>query len=145
MSLWILILIISIIFLILEMFTPTLFFINLSLASFVAAVFAYLGYPVSIVTFVFFIVSIFAILLIRPLLLNQLDKIEQKTGIEDKYIGKTAKVVKEISADDGRISIYGEEWQAKTNDSDATIPVGVNVKIVSIDSIIFTVEKIKEC
>ena len=144
MTTWLMLLILAVIFLLLEMFTPTLFFINLSIAAFASAIFSYCGYSLTVVTLVFLFVSIVTIALIRPLLINSKNIKDQKTGMEDKYIGKIAKVVKEVSSLDGRISIYGEEWQARTSDSSVTIPVGEDVKIISNDSIILTVEKIKE-
>lgn len=143
MSSWIFLLIVSVIFLILEMFTPVLFFINLAVASVIAALVAYLGYSNTIITFVFLVVSISAIGFVRPLLLEKMNDEKKKTGLEDKYIGKLAKVIKEVSQTDGRVAIYGEEWQAVTTNNEI-IPVGKEVKIISNDSIIFTVEKIEE-
>ena len=138
MDMWLLLLVASIVFLILEMFTPTLFFINLAAA--ISAIFAYLGFSYLVVTFVFLIVSIVAIWFVRPILLKQINEKKQSTGLDDKYIGKVAKVVKEVSKTDGRVAIYGEEWQAVTEGEN--IPTGAEVKILSNDSIIFKVEKI---
>lgn len=148
MQLWIILLIVSVLFLILEMFTPTLFFINLAVAAAVSAFFAYCGYSGTVITFIFLIISIAAIGLIRPFLLkkfNDNDK-NHSTGMDDKYIGKIAKVVSEVTKSEGRVAIYGEEWQAKLKDDapENSVGAGESVKIVSNDSIIFTVEKIKE-
>ena len=65
MDMWLLLLVASIVFLILEMFTPTLFFINLAVAAAISAIFAYLGFSYLVVTFVFLIVSIVAIWFVR--------------------------------------------------------------------------------
>ena len=98
-----------------------------------------------IASIVFLFVAIATIGLVRPILLKKMNTKENATGLEDKYIGKIAKVVQEITKSSGRVAIYGEEWQAKLPDTqDENIPVGEEVKIVSNDSIIFTVEKIKE-
>lgn len=140
MDMWLLLLIASVVFLVLEMFTPTLFFINLAVATAVSAIFAYLGFSNLAVTFVFLIVSIATIWFVRPILLKQINEKKQTTGLDDKYIGKVAKVVKEVSKTDGRVAIYGEEWQAVTDGEN--IPTGSEVKILSNDSIIFKVEKI---
>lgn len=147
MAIWLILLIAAVVFLLFEMFTPTLFFINLAVAAAVSAIFSYIGYSLTVVTFVFLIVSIAAIGLVRPFLLRKLNGKEHQTGVKDKYIGKIAKVVKNVTKTDGRISIYGEEWQAHLMHDvpeDTVIPAGEEVKIVSNDSIIFTVEKIKE-
>ncbi len=140
MDMWLILLIVSVVFLVLEMLTPTLFFINLAVAAAVSAIFAYLGFSNLVVTFVFLVVAIATIWLVRPILLKQINEKKISTGLDDKYIGKTAKVVKEVSKTNGRVSIYGEEWQAVTDGEN--IPVGAEVKILSNDSIIFKVEKI---
>lgn len=140
MDMWLMLLIAAVVFLVLEMFTPTLFFINLAVAAAVSAIFAYLGFSSLFVTFVFLIVAIATIWLVRPILLKQINEKKVSTGLDDKYIGKIAKVVREVSKTEGRVAIYGEEWQAITDSEN--IPVGSEVKILSNDSIIFKVEKI---
>lgn len=140
MDMWLMLLIVSVIFLVLEMLTPTLFFINLAVAAAISAIFAYFGFSNLVVTFVFLIVAIATIWLVRPILLKQINEKKISTGLDDKYIGKIAKVVKEVSKTDGRVAIYGEEWQAVTDGEN--IPTGSEVKILSNDSIIFKVEKI---
>ena len=137
---WLILLIVSVIFLLLEMFTPTLFFINLAVAGAISSAFSYLGFSNLFVTFVFLIVSIATIWFVRPILLKQINEKKEMTGLDDKYIGKVAKVVKEVTKTDGRVALYGEEWQAVTDGE--VIPVGAEVKILSNDSIIFKVEKI---
>lgn len=140
MEMWLLLLIMAVVFLVLEMFTPTLFFINLAVAAAISAIFAYLGFSSLVVTIVFLVVAIATIWLVRPILLKQINEKKVSTGLDDKYIGKIAKVVKEVSKTDGRVAIYGEEWQAVTDGEN--IPAGAEVKILSNDSIIFKVEKI---
>ena len=146
MNVWLILLIISVLFLIMEMFTPTLFFINLSVAAAVSAFIAYCGYSGTVITFVFLIISIATIGLIRPLLLEKMQNKKAQTGIDDKYIGKNAKVVTDVTKTDGRVTIYGEEWQAKLapDSQEEVVSAGEQVKIISVDSIIFTVEKAKE-
>ena len=145
MDIWIKLLILCVFFLILEMFTPALFFINLSFAALCAAIASYLGYSNIVITVVFAVVSIVAILIVRPLFLKSMQTKKTETGIEDKYIGKIARVVEEVTARNGRISIYGEEWNAVLKSSDENpVPAGKDVKIISNDSIVLTVEEIKE-
>lgn len=145
MDMWIKLLILCVGFLILEMFTPALFFINLSFAALCAAIASYLGYSNTVITVIFVAVSIVTILFVRPLFLKNMKSKKTDTGMEDKYIGKTARVVEEVSIRGGRVAIYGEEWNAVLKTSEEqSIPVGSDVKIVSNDSIILTVEEIKE-
>lgn len=130
----------GILLLIIEMFTPALFFLNLAVAAFISAIFAYYGFSFIVQTIVFAIVAALLILFLRPLMLSKIKHKSQETGMNDKYIGKVAKVVKEITNDSGRIAIYGEEWDARTC-NDEVIPVGTNVIINSNESIIMYVEK----
>lgn len=145
MNFWIILLTVSVCFLLLEMFTPTLFFINLAIAAAICALLSFLGYSYTVLVFAFLIISIITIGFVRPLLLKKMQGKAHQTGMEDKYIGKSAKVVQEISQTSGRVAIYGEEWQAHLPEEQTEpIPVGELVKIISNDSIVFIVEKIKE-
>ena len=76
---------------------------------------------------------------LRPLLLRRNGK-GIETGINDKYIGKRAKVIEDVSQDNGVISIYDERWSARTEDG-STIPAGTEVIIVKNDSLIMYVRK----
>ena len=75
---------------------------------------------------------------LRPLILKRMSK-ETETGVNDKYIGRTAKAEEEISSDKGVISIYGERWEAR---SENVIEKGSNVKIVRNESLVMFVEKV---
>lgn len=145
MDMWIKLLILCVGFLIFEMFTPVLFFINLSFAALCAAIASYLGYSNTVITIIFVVVSIVTILFVRPLFLKNMKSKQTETGIEDKYIGKTARVVEEVSHRGGRVAIYGEEWNAVLKSAEENpVPIGSDVKILSNDSIVLTVEEIKE-
>ena len=60
--------------------------------------------------------------------------------MENKYVGKTAKVIETITQTSGAISIYDERWDARILDNNE-IPIGENVKIVKYDSLIMFVER----
>ena len=141
MSLWQLWGILGVIFVIIEMFTPFLFFLNLAIASFITASIVYvfnIDFQVQLV--LFSILSFACLLCIRPLLLKN-KKSQAQTGIDAKYIGKDAKVVRKINKEGGRISIYGEEWNAKSH-TEEEIEENEMVKIVSNDGLIMIVKKI---
>lgn len=133
----------GIVLLILEMFTPAVFFINLAFAAFIAAIFAKAGISVLAQSVVFAVFSVVFIVFLRPLMVKKIKNGNFLTGIGGKYIEHEAKVVKEVTKEDGRIALYGEEWNARAID-DEVIPVGAMVKIKSNDSLIMYVEKIKE-
>ncbi len=141
MSLWQLWGILGVIFVIIEMFTPFLFFLNLAIAAFIIAgiVFAInISFQTQLI--LFSALSFACLVLIRPLLLKN-KKSQAQTGIDAKYIGNEAKVVIKTTKNSGRISIYGEEWNAKTN-QDEDIEEGEIVKIIANDGLIMIVEKI---
>ena len=139
MILWQLLAICGIAFLILEMFTPSMFFLNFSLASFICAVLSLYSKNPYVLVIAFFIFSFVSFIFLRPIIMKKLSK-SQETGINSKYIGKTASAEEDITASNGVISIYGERWEARS-ESGTTIEKGSEVKIVRNESIIMYVEK----
>ena len=140
MVLWEFIVICGIAFVILELFIPSMFFLNFALAAFITAAVSAFTAKTSILVSVFFIFSFLSFIFLRPLLLKRNSK-ETVTGVSDKYIGQKAKVVEDINSDTGAISIYDERWNARTEDGSA-IPAGSEVKIARNDSLIMYVEKL---
>ena len=140
MHLWEFIVICGIGFVILELFTPSMFFLNFAVAAFVTAVVSLFTTRMLSLVLVFFVLSFLSFIFLRPLLLKKMSK-ETETGVNDKYIGKRAKVTEEISADNGAISIYDERWSARTEDG-SVISVGSEVEIVRNDSLIMFVKQI---
>ena len=140
MTLWKLFLTLGFVLLILELITPTTFFLSLAIGSFVTGILAIFVKTFNVLIPVFVIVSIASLLLFRPFLRDRL-KGKEESGIDEKYIGKTAKVTEEVTSDRGVITIYGERWEARTLD-DNEIPENTEVKIVKNDSLLMYVEKI---
>ena len=140
MEAWQFITICGIIFVLLELFVPSMFFLNFAVAAFLTAVVSlYIAKTIWLVV-IFCILSFISFIFLRPLIAKKSDK-EFETGINDKYIGKTATVTEEISSNSGSISLYDERWTARTEDG-SVIPVGEEVKIIKNDSLIMFVEKI---
>ena len=139
MEYWQLLLITGIIFIIIEMFTPVMFFLNLALACFLTALVALFIFDWNILVPVFVVFSVIFLLFLRPLLIGVRNK-DQKTGVEEKYIGKIAKVTDTITSTSGVISIYNERWEARSNTGEE-IPEGSEVKIVRNESLVLYVEK----
>ena len=139
MVLWEFIVICGIIFILLEIFVPSMFFLNFAVAAFITAIVSLFTTKTMALVLTFFVFSFLSFAFLRPLLLRRKSK-ETETGINDKYIGKKAKVIEEISADNGSISIYDERWNARTQDG-SVIPAGSEVEIVGNDSIVMFVKK----
>ena len=131
--------IIGIVFIILEFFSPTLFFLNFGLGCFITSVFVYLGFSPLIQAIVFLLSSGLLLLLVRPVLKKFY---KTSSDLEDKYIGQTVKVTKRIDDFSGRITIYGEDWEARCANSGEVFEAESNVKIVKRDSLILYVESL---
>lgn len=140
MQYWQLLVIAGIIFIIVEMFTPVMFFLNLAMACFVTAIVAFFIVDWNILIPIFVMFSAIFLLFLRPILVRTRNG-GQKTGVEEKYIGKIAKVVEIVNATNGVISIYDERWNART-ESGEDIPVGAEVKIIRNESLTLFVEKL---
>ena len=137
---WQIILGVGIIFLLLEMFIPSMFFINFALAAAVCAVISLFYKSIFGLSVIFSLLSLVFIFLLRPFFVKKTSNAE-KTGMEEKYVGKTARVVENITKECGVISIYDERWQARSVD-ESTIEVGCNVEIISYESLIMKVKKV---
>lgn len=140
MVLWEFLVICGIVFILLELFIPSMFFLNFAVAAFITAIVSLFTVRTITLVLVFFIMSFLSFIFLKPLIIKKMSK-ETETGVNDKYIGKTAKVEEEISSDKGVISIYGERWEARTLDG-SIIDAGANIKIIKNESLIMYVEKI---
>lgn len=140
MEYWQLLVIAGIIFIIVEMFTPVMFFLNLAMACFVTALIAFFIVDWNVLIPIFVMFSAMFLLFLRPILVRTRNG-GQKTGVEEKYIGKIAKVVEIVNATNGVISIYDERWNARS-ESGEEIPIGAEVKIIRNESLTLFVEKL---
>ena len=100
----------GVVFFIIELFTPLLFFFNLALACFIAALCAAFGLVLIGQVIVFAVFSAIFLLWLRPFLVKRKKNSENETV--DMYTGKTARVIKTVTKDGGRIYIFDEEWPA---------------------------------
>ncbi len=138
MVLWEFIVICGIVFILLELFVPSMFFLNFAFSAFITAIVSLFTAKLLTLVLVFFIFSFLSFAFLRPLLLKRKSK-EIETGVNDKYIGRKAKVIEEVSGNNGVISIYDERWNARTEDG-SVIPVGTEVEIIKNDSLIMYVK-----
>ena len=136
---WQFLCVVGIAFVILEIFTPSMFFLNFALAAFITAIASLVILNHFALVLIFFVFSFISFVFLRPILLRRNSK-DTETGIEGKYIGKVAKVSEEVTRDRGVITIYGERWEARCL-GEQSIPTGADVKIVKNDGLIMFVEK----
>lgn len=139
MQYWQFLVIAGIIFIIIEILTPVMFFLNLALACFITAVFAWFIFDWNVLIPVFVCFSLVFLVFLRPFLIRRKNN-GAKTGFEEKYIGKIAKVTQTVTQTSGVVSIYNERWEARTEALEE-IPEGTEVKIVRNESLILYVEK----
>ena len=140
MLVWQFLCVIGIAFVILEIFTPSMFFLNFALAAFITAGISLITLNKFALVLAFFLLSFLSFAFLRPILLRRNSK-DTETGMEGKYVGKTAKVTEEVTAERGVITIYGERWDARCKNGEI-IPIGAEVKILRNDSLIMYVTKI---
>ncbi len=140
MEIWQIWCVVAFIFIIIEVSTPAMFFLNLAFASLIVSFFAYFNLDITLQVVLFVIMSLVGILILRPYMLKKETK-KQKTGIEEKYINKKAKVIEEINETQGAITIYGERWLAREKDN-KFVNVNDEVKIVANEGTLFIVEKL---
>ena len=95
---------------------------------------------------VFAAVTALSIFQVRPFALRYLHRHdENRVSNADALVGQTGVVSQTIPAGGGygRVAIGGDDWKALAS-SGATIPQGTRVRVVSLESIILTVEPADE-
>lgn len=137
---WQILVLAGIIFLIIEIFTPVLFFLNFAIACFLTAILALFVFDWSILIPAFVVLSAVFLMFLRPILMKSRNG-DKKTGVEEKYIGKIAKVTETVTLTTGVVAIYNERWDARSNTGEE-IPEGSEVKIIRNESLLLFVEKI---
>ena len=139
MEIWQVLAICGVGFIILEMFTPSMFFLNFALAGFITAGVSVFYKEPYVLAIIFFVLSFVSFIFLRPIIMKRFNQAKE-TGINSKYIGQVAKVEEEITSNSGVLTIYGERWEARSENGE-TIPTGSEVKIVRNENIIMYVEK----
>ena len=144
MDIWIYWVIAALVFFIIELFTSGFAVICLAIGALGGAVAALIGWDLEIQIVIFAIVSILAIVGLRPVLkrlfFNKGEKIQTNV---DAIIGKRGVVCVDIERDDdnGRVMVDGLDWRAKSVDNEP-LPTGTKVEVVERDSVILTVKKL---
>ena len=93
---------------------------------------------------VFAVFTLASLFFVRPFAVRFLHKGESnRVSNADALLGRKGRVVETIKADSfGRVQIDGDVWKAVTNEPQ-DIPEGTNVRVVSRESTIITVERIE--
>lgn len=144
MDIWIYWVIAALVLFIIELFTTGFAVICLAVGALGGAVAALVGADVEIQFLAFAVVSILAIVGLRPVLKRLFFRkgVKVQTNV-DALIGKRGVVCVDIERDDdnGRVMVDGLDWRAKSIDNEP-LSKGTKVEIVERDSVILIVKKL---
>ena len=125
---------------ILEITSPTFFFLFLSAAAVGAMVAALCGLNMSLQLLIFGCGILLSLLLLRPRLLARLNSNPPLPSRSEVLKGKYGKVTQAIEPHlgSGRVQVEGEDWAAS---SKGAIPSGADIVVIGADGIILLVRE----
>ena len=141
LHLWQLWAIVAVVCLILELTAGDFFIICFSIGAVFACLTDALGGGIVAQLIVFAVFTLISLFFVRPFAVRFLHKGEKgRVSNADALLGRKGRVVETVKADSyGRVQIDGDIWKAVTNESQ-DIPEGSNVRVISRESTIITVE-----
>ena len=143
MHLWQIWAIVAVICLILELTAGDFFIICFSIGAVFACPTDALGGGIILQLSVFAVLTLASVFFVRPFAVRFLHKSDStRVSNADALLGRKGRVVETVKADSfGRVQIDGDIWKAVTNEQN-DIPEGTNVRVISRESTIITVETI---
>ena len=134
--------ILSVVCLILELMAGDFFIICFSIGAAFACLTDALGGGIVLQLVVFTVFTLASLFFVRPFAVRFLHKGEpNRVSNADALLGRKGRVVETVKADSfGRVQIDGDIWKAVTNEPD-DIPADSNVRVISRESTIITVER----
>ena len=144
-NIWLIWVLVSLLCLILELGSGDLFILSFSVGAVSAAAATGLGAGVVLQIIIFVVCSLLSVFYLRPLAKQYLHRnTENRLSNADALPGRIGTVSQDIEAGGyGRVAVDGDDWKALSADGSA-IAKGERVRIVSLDSIIVTVERVAE-
>ena len=135
-------LVLIVVFLVVEGLVPGLVSIWFALGSLAALVAALVGAPLWLQILWFFIVSIAALALTRPLAKKYINAKVQPTNA-DMLIGKDCVVSEKIDnvQGTGAVTVGGKTWSARMDNDSLTAPEGEILRVIKIEGVKLIVEK----
>lgn len=130
---WILWLILAVVLGAAEFFTLTFAFGLLAAAALVAAVVAGVGGGLLAQVLAFALAGAAGLLVVRPIARRHMSSPPLTRDGSDALLGRTAVVLKEVSAAQGLIKLAGDEWSARSFDESQVIPEGTAVEVMEIE------------
>lgn len=141
MDIWIYWVIAALVLFIIELFTSGFAVICLSIGAGGGAIAATAGASVEVQLLVFAIVSMVALLGVRPILKRTLYKRAEVATNQHAMVGKRGTVCVDIDAEgaSGRVMIDGVDWRAVSATGEP-IASGTKVEVTAIESVVLTVK-----
>lgn len=129
-------LILFVVLLIIEIFTMGLTTIWFAGGALIAALLAFVGFPVPAQIVIFLLASILLLILTRPIAIKYFNQERQLTNAES-LIGQKAVVLSRIDSlrGQGKVEVNGMEWSAKTEETEEVIDPGTIVVINGIQGV----------
>ena len=133
-----------VVFLVMEAATAGLVTIWFAVGSLAALLSSLFGAPVWLQLVWFFVISVAAVILTRPLARKYLNSKTQATNA-DMYVGKECMVLETIDnvAGSGAVKVAGKIWTARSAD-DEIIPAGARAEALRIEGVKLIVNPIHE-
>lgn len=142
MEVWHIWIIVSLVLVIVEIFTLGFAVICLAFGAVGGAVAAACDASLEMQLLAFAITSFLALVLVRPLLLRLFPKEEKVKTNANAIVGLKGVVCNAIEGvDGGRVVVNGVDWKARSEDG-GDIAEGEKVEVVAIDSIVLIVKKL---
>jgi membrane protein implicated in regulation of membrane protease activity len=133
MGAWIVWLVLAAVLAVAEVMTTTLAFGLIAAGAVVAGITAALGAGLPIQLVAFAAATGAGLGVVRPIAVRHIKQPPLlRTGVS-ALVGRSAKVIKEVSDDGGQVRIGGELWSARPYDESQVIPAGSTVDVFAIE------------
>jgi len=133
MESWIVWLILAAVLGVAEVMTTTLSFGLIAVGALVAGVAGLLGAGLPIQLAAFAVATGAGLGVVRPIAVRHIKQPPPlRTGVS-ALVGRSAKVIEEVTDDGGQVRIGGELWSARCYDESRVIPVGSTVDVFAIE------------
>jgi membrane protein implicated in regulation of membrane protease activity len=133
MGSWIVWLVLAAVLGVAEIMTTTLAFGLIAAGAVVAGVVGVAGAGLPFQLIAFGVASAAGLGLVRPIAVRHIKQPPLLRTGTSALVGRSAKVVEEITDDGGKVRIGGELWSARPYDESQVIPVGSSVDVFAIE------------
>ncbi len=133
MESWIVWLVLAAVLGVAEVMTTTLAFGLIAVGAVVAAVVGAAGAGLPFQLGAFALAAAGGLVVVRPIAMRHIKQPPLLRTGTSALVGRSAKVIEEITDDSGRVRIGGELWSARPYDESQVIPVGSTVNVFAIE------------